>query len=80
MSNGLDTLFGPLSKSYCFYFYIFSLLGLISLVLIVVSGLVVGITKRKGLTFYMSIFFFALTYAMIYLQNRLLYNMCGHSL
>jgi hypothetical protein len=80
MASVLDTLYGPLSKKYCFYFYILSVFGFISLVLLVVSSLVIGITQKKGLTFYIQMISVAVVYGMLYLQNRLLFNMCSHSL
>ena len=80
MTSGIDALFGPLSKQYCFYFYILSLFGIVSLVFLVLSSLVIGITKKKGLVFYTQMIFVAVMYGMIYLQNRILFNMCSHSL
>jgi hypothetical protein len=80
MTSGIDALFGPLSKQYCFYFYILSLFGIVSLVFLVLSSLVIGITKKKGFVFYTQMIFVAVMYGMIYLQNRILFNMCSHSL
>lgn len=80
MASGLDTLFGPLSKNYCFYFYILSVFGLISLILLVLSSLFIGISQKKGSLFYVQMISVAVVYGMIYLQNRLLFNMCSHSL
>ena len=80
MASGLDTLFGPLSKNFCFYFYILSVFGLISLILLVLSSLFIGISQKKGSLFYVQMISVAVVYGMIYLQNRLLFNMCSHSL
>ena len=80
MPSGLDTLFGPLSKQYCFYFYFLSLFFLISLVFFVATGLYVGISKKKGLTYYLPMILVSTLYGMLYLQNRLLFVMCSHSL
>ena len=80
MANGLDSLFGPISKNYCLYFYLLSLFGLVSLVLLVVSSLFIGISKNKGFLFYLQMLSVAIVYGMIYLQNRLLFNMCSSSL
>jgi hypothetical protein len=41
-----------------------------------VSSLLVGITKRKGVDFYMQTISIALGYAIFYFQNRLLHSMC----
>ncbi len=80
MNTGIDSLFGPLSKSYCFYFYILSVFGMISLVLLVITTLFVGISRKKGLMFFLQAASVAIIYGMFYLQNRLLFNMCSHSL
>lgn len=80
MANGLDSLFGPISKNYCIYFYLLSLFGFVSLVLLVVSSLFIGISKNKGFLFYLQMLSVAIVYGMIYLQNRLLFNMCSSSL
>lgn len=76
MASMNDTLYGPLGKEYCIYFYILSVFGFISLILVVISSLVIGIYKKKGFDFYLQAFTLAIVYGMLYLQNRLLFNMC----
>jgi len=76
MSDILETLFGPLSKEYCIYFYFLSVIGFVSLALLVLSSLFIGISKKKGLGFYLNVLAIALGYAIFYFQNRLLYSMC----
>ena len=76
MASMNDTLYGPLGKEYCIYFYILSVFGFISLILVVISSLVIGIYKKKGIDFYLQAFTLAIVYGMLYLQNRLLFNMC----
>jgi hypothetical protein len=76
MDNLQQLLFGPLGKQYCLYFYILSVIGLVFVVIILVSAFVLGISKRKGLDFYMSAVIGTLGYAIFYFQNRLLYTMC----
>lgn len=80
MTNGFDSFFGPLSKKYCYYFYLLSLIGFLLIAFVAFFGLIVGITKRKGVTFYITLISMMVAYGMIYLQNRLLYNMCSHSI
>ena len=70
------SVFGPLGKDFCFYFYLLSFLGFLSFVLILITYLYIGITKRMGFSFYMQGVAFASMYLIIYLQNRILYNMC----
>lgn len=80
MANGFDSFFGPLSKKYCYYFYILSLIGFLLATFLAFFGLIVGVTKRKGITFYVALATSIITPALFYLQNRLLYNMCSHSI
>jgi hypothetical protein len=76
MDNTLDTLFGPLSKQYCIWFYGLSIFGFIILLILLLGSLIVGITKRKGIDFYILMIFGLIPYVAIYFQNRLLYSMC----
>ena len=74
--NFVDTLFGPLSKQYCVYFYFLSIFGFILSAFFIVSSILVGLSKRKGLDYYMQVVGIALGYAIFYFQNRLLHSMC----
>lgn len=76
MNNMLDSLFGPLDKKYCDYFYILSILGFILLAIFLVSSVLVGLSKRKGLDFYMQALSISIGYGLFYFQNRLLHSMC----
>lgn len=75
-NSTMQNLFGPLSKEYCLYFYFLSIIGMILLILVVLSALFIGITKRKGLDFYVQMMSAAIAYAIFYFQNRLLHSMC----
>lgn len=74
-----DALFGPLSRDYCLWFYILSLFGFIALVLYIIPAIYLGIVKRKGFDYYLSVIGIAVVYAIAYLQNRLLHTMCLNS-
>jgi hypothetical protein len=74
--NYIDTLFGPLSKQYCVYFYFLSIFGFILLAVFIISSIFVGLSKRKGVDYYMQVVGIALGYAIFYFQNRLLHSMC----
>ena len=74
--NFVETLFGPLSKQYCVYFYFLSIFGFILLAVFIISSIFVGLSKRKGLDYYMQVVGIALGYAIFYFQNRLLHSMC----
>jgi len=71
-----DTLFGPLGKDYCLIFLFFSFLALISLIITVVGGLALLLSKRGKLEWYVGIFYGIFMSALNYLVLRLLYNMC----
>jgi small basic protein len=77
MDDMMNTLFGPLDRKYCDYFYILSIIGFVLLAVLLLSSLLVGISKRKGMDFYMQTISIALGYAIFYFQNRLLHSMCA---
>uniref|UniRef100_A0A6C0HHT9 Uncharacterized protein n=1 Tax=viral metagenome TaxID=1070528 RepID=A0A6C0HHT9_9ZZZZ len=76
MDDIQQTFFSPLGKQYCLYFYILSVIGLVLVAVVLVSALIIGITKRKGLDFYFAAIMGSLGYVIFYFQNRLLYSMC----
>jgi uncharacterized membrane protein len=76
MDNLQQTFFGPLDKQYCLYFYVLSVIGLVFVFIVLVGALVMGISKKKGIEFYLSALVGSLGYAIFYFQNRLLYSMC----
>lgn len=77
------TLFGPLDKQYCLYFYILTVLGFIFalmmffyfLYLLYAANSGSNIAKRSGLML-QPVFISILTYIVFYFQNRILYSMC----
>jgi hypothetical protein len=80
MNGFADALFGPLPRSYCAYFYILSIIGLLA-VLISLFGLgKLMMDKSSDRKSYMAATIGALTYGIIYFQNRILHGMCVHSL
>jgi hypothetical protein len=76
----LNLLFGPLDRKYCLLFYILTVLAFVALILFVLSGLYIGISKRRGIEYYFLTLFVAFFYVFNYLQNRLLYSMCVNSM
>ena len=80
MADIMETLFGPLDRKYCDYFWLLSVLGFILLFVLLVSSLLVGISKHKGSDFYFQTISIALGYAIFYFQNRLLHSMCTGSM
>jgi hypothetical protein len=73
----METLFGPLDRKFCDYFWLLSVLGFILLAVLLISSLLVGISKNKGMDFYFQTISIALGYAIFYFQNRLLHSMCA---
>lgn len=76
MDNFLQTIFGPLGKDYCLYFYFLSMLGFFLLAMLVITSLMVGISQRKGMDFYYQMLTVGFAYGILYFQNRLLHSMC----
>jgi hypothetical protein len=77
MNDIIDNLFSPLGKEYCQFFYYLSVLGFVFLVIVLLSTLFIGISKGKGISFYLKMLSLALGYGIFYFQNRLLYTMCN---
>ena len=80
MADIMETLFGPLDRKFCDYFWLLSVLGFVLLAVLVISSLLVGISKNKGSDFYFQTISIALGYAIFYFQNRLLHTMCTGSM
>lgn len=76
MDNFLTSVFGPLGKDYCLYFYFLSMVGFFLLAMLLVTSLMVGISQRKGFDFYFQMLTVGIGYAIFYFQNRLLHSMC----
>tara|TARA_B110000444_G_scaffold245713_1_gene266490 strand:- start:403 stop:648 length:246 start_codon:yes stop_codon:yes gene_type:complete len=77
MADIMETLFGPLDRKFCDYFWLLSVLGFVLLAVLLISSLLVGISKNKGMDFYFQTISIALGYAIFYFQNRLLHSMCS---
>ena len=77
----MDSPLGPLSKKYCVLFSYFSLFTFFLLMISFLGGVYVILTK-KGLNYkeYVGIIYAVVMSFVVYLQNRLLYNMCINSL
>lgn len=80
MADIMETLFGPLDRKFCDYFWLLSVLGFVLLAVLLISSLLVGISKNKGVDFYFQTISIALGYAIFYFQNRLLHSMCTGSM
>ena len=76
MASLAETLFGPLPKDYCIWFYFLSILGFVWLFFFLISAVYMGLSKRKSGDYWMSVIAIALGYGIFYFQNRLLHSMC----
>jgi len=77
----MDTLFGPLPKEYCAYFYYISIFVYIAFLLALISFITLILKERpKNFYAYVIGIIGVLSYFFFYLQNRILYSMCIHSL
>lgn len=72
----MSSVFGPLSRKYCDWFFYLSVIAFVFMVLTVVSGVLALISKKLKMEYVMAICWSALMYAAFYFQNRLLYTMC----
>ena len=75
-----DQLFGPLPKQYCELFYYLSVISFIFMLIVLVSTVGIGLTKRPPSWFYFQSAMMMGVYLFGYLQARLLHTMCVHSL
>jgi hypothetical protein len=77
----MNEVFGPLPKQYCIYFYVFSIIGFILFLFVVLYCLYVLISNKKvDPTFYVMAITMSIQYLLTYFTYRLLYAMCVNSL
>lgn len=76
----MNSLFGPLGKQYCMLFYFLSMFGLIAMILGVFLTIWMGIAEKKKATFFLAAIPMVIIYGFMYLQNRLLFQICSNSL
>ena len=75
-----SNLFGPISRDYCLYFYLLSIIGLVFFAIAIFGAVYVGLSKGKGAEYFIPTLLSSFIYFFAYLQNRLLYNMCAKTL
>ena len=80
LSGVVNDLVGPISEKYCIYFYILSVLAIVFFAVIFVGIIWTGVTKKMGFSFFFLSLLYSTQFLLVYLQNRLLYNMCVHSI
>ena len=82
----MDSPFSVVSKPYCNYFFILSIIGYIWLIISIFASLYFSFNSFRSkdnnthlTNFYKSLIPMA-AYFILYFQNRLLYSMCNNSL
>lgn len=75
-----NDLFGPMGDEFCLYFYILAVIKLVFFFMIIAGIIYTGIRKKLGPEFYFLSILLSFGYLLSYLENRLLFNMCGNSL
>ena len=79
--DSFNSLFSPLDKQYCLYFYWLSVVGFLCGILTIVAFIGIGLSKRSGIEHYLHMISLALGYFIFgYFNNRLLYSMCSRGL
>lgn len=76
----MNDLFGPLSSKYCNLFLFFSAFGAIMVFAVIFTTIVFSMGKKFDATHLFPAIYAIITYFIIYLQNRILYNMCNKSI
>lgn len=80
LSGSVNKLVGPISEKYCYYFYILSVVAIFFFAIALVGIVYRGVTTKQGTFFYFVAILWSCQFLLGYLQNRLLYNMCVHSI
>lgn len=70
-----EIFFSPLTKEYCAYFYVITVIVFVVLILAMFASLMI-MFKGKGKKNYILLASNVFTLALVYFQNRLLYSMC----
>ncbi len=72
----MNSLFGPLDRKYCDWFFYLSLVAFMFMILTIVSGVFVLLQKKMKTEYVLAILWSSAMYCAFYFQNRLLYTMC----
>jgi hypothetical protein len=78
--TGINNLVGPIGQEYCLYFYLLSVIAIFFFAIVIVGIVYTGISKKLGASFYLLSLAYSSQFLLVYLQNRLLYNMCIKSI
>ena len=81
MTHSISSVFSPLSKDYCMFFYYFSIYGFVGFMISLMYMFLVIVLEKYTWNFKFALYLFYLAclpilYFVIYFQNRLLYSIC----
>lgn len=79
MTNIDEYLFGPLSKNWCLYFYILSILSFISFIFAFIYSLFYIFKKNADKRISLGLFIYSFAFFVMYVERRILHGMCIHS-
>lgn len=74
----IQSLFSPLGKEYCVYFYWLSVIGFVFFCGLIVSAVVAAVSNKMPASYYIHIATACVSNAILYFQSRLLYSMCAN--
>jgi len=72
----MQSLFGPLERKYCDWFFYLSLVAFIFMILTLMTGVFVLMQKKMKTEYVVAVLWSSAMYGAFYFQNRLLYTMC----
>lgn len=78
--NTMATLFGPLPRDFCLYFYFLMVINFVLLIIFIFSSLFIGLSQKKGIDYYVQVLAVASVYLVVYFQSRLMNTMCYSAL
>jgi hypothetical protein len=76
MDHNMQSLFGPLERKYCDWFFYLSLVAFIFMILTLMTGVFVLMQKKMKTEYVVAVLWSSAMYGAFYFQNRLLYTMC----
>jgi len=72
----MDSIFGPLDRKYCLFFYYIAIIFFVYMVFVIVSMLYNAVKNTGSSQYYLYSVGLMLSFALSYFQNRILYSMC----
>ena len=76
ISDAMDSAVAPLDRSYCNLFYILAIVSIMFFAVLIISIVYTGLKKKMPTSFYVIAIIYSSQLLIVYIQNRLLYNMC----